>query len=97
MRTAHFELLFAHFLAFGREYELLDINVVRLGSRHIQHATVGIGAVEEKWVFLNCDVSSSTGLISLLHHECIAKEDNKLCGHRSPCRLGIRWADTVWY
>ena len=41
----HFNSLFAHFLAFGREYELLDIKDVK-GS---PGALVGVGALWEKW------------------------------------------------
>jgi hypothetical protein len=41
----HFNSLFAHFLAFGREYELLDIKDVK-GS---PNAPVGIGALWERW------------------------------------------------
>jgi hypothetical protein len=41
----HFNSLFAHFLAFGREYELLDIKEVK-GS---PNAPVGIGALWERW------------------------------------------------
>ncbi len=42
----HFNSLFAHFLAFGREYELLDIKDVR-GSSNTP--AVGIGALWERW------------------------------------------------
>lgn len=42
----HFNSLFAHFLAFGREYELLDIKDVRGGSNV---PAVGIGALWERW------------------------------------------------
>ncbi|KAH9983316.1 Mob1/phocein [Russula compacta] len=42
----HFNSLFAHFLAFGREYELLDIKDVR-GSSNAP--AVGIGALWERW------------------------------------------------
>jgi MOB kinase activator 1 len=42
----HFNSLFAHFLAFGREYELLDIKDVR-GAPNSQ--AVGIGALWERW------------------------------------------------
>jgi len=42
----HFNSLFAHFLAFGREYELLDIKDVR-GSTN--GPAVGIGALWERW------------------------------------------------
>ena len=41
----HFNSLFAHFLAFGKEYELLDIKDVRGQS----NAPVGIGALWERW------------------------------------------------
>jgi len=41
----HFNSLFAHFLAFGREYELLDIKDVK-GSAN---SPVGIGALWERW------------------------------------------------
>ena len=42
----HFNSLFAHFLAFGREYELLDIKDVR-GPPNAP--AVGIGALWERW------------------------------------------------
>src|SRR6266852_5306885 len=42
----HFNSLFAHFLAFGREYELLDVKDVR-GSSNTP--AVGIGALWERW------------------------------------------------
>jgi len=42
----HFNSLFAHFLAFGREYELLDIKDVRGPPNS---PTVGIGALWERW------------------------------------------------
>ena len=42
----HFNSLFAHFLAFGREYELLDIKDVRGTSNS---PAVGIGALWERW------------------------------------------------
>ncbi|KAI0036579.1 Mob1/phocein [Vararia minispora EC-137] len=42
----HFNSLFAHFLAFGREYELLDIKDVR-GTPG--QPAVGIGALWERW------------------------------------------------
>lgn len=42
----HFNSLFAHFLAFGREYELLDIKDVRGTSNA---PAVGIGALWERW------------------------------------------------
>jgi len=41
----HFNSLFAHFLAFGKEYELLDIKDIK-GQ---PGATVGIGALWERW------------------------------------------------
>jgi len=41
----HFNSLFAHFLAFGREYELLDVRDVK-GE---PSAPVGIGALWERW------------------------------------------------
>ncbi|KXN81748.1 CBK1 kinase activator protein MOB2 [Leucoagaricus sp. SymC.cos] len=41
----HFNSLFAHFLAFGREYELLEVKDVRGASS----APVGVGALWEKW------------------------------------------------
>lgn len=41
----HFNSLFAHFLAFGREYELLDVKDVK-GTGGV---AVGIGALWEKW------------------------------------------------
>jgi len=41
----HFNSLFAHFLAFGREYELLEMKDIRGSSS----APVGIGALWEKW------------------------------------------------
>ncbi|PFH49944.1 hypothetical protein AMATHDRAFT_146460 [Amanita thiersii Skay4041] len=41
----HFNSLFAHFLAFGREYELLELKDVK-GS---PTSPVGIGALWEKW------------------------------------------------
>lgn len=41
----HFNSLFAHFLAFGREYELLEIKDVK----GVPTAPVGIGALWEKW------------------------------------------------
>src|SRR5712672_1368672 len=42
----HFNSLFAHFLAFGREYELLDIKDVRGTTNGL---AVGIGALWERW------------------------------------------------
>ncbi|KJA24109.1 hypothetical protein HYPSUDRAFT_136885 [Hypholoma sublateritium FD-334 SS-4] len=41
----HFNSLFAHFLAFGREYELLDMKDVRGSSA----SPVGVGQLWEKW------------------------------------------------
>jgi len=41
----HFNSLFAHFLAFGREYQLLDIDDVK-GK---PNAPVGVGLLWEKW------------------------------------------------
>ena len=41
----HFNSLFAHFLAFGKEYELLEIKDIK-GQ---PGAVVGIGALWEKW------------------------------------------------
>jgi MOB kinase activator 1 len=41
----HFNSLFAHFLAFGREYELLDIKDVKGAA----NSPVGIGMLWEKW------------------------------------------------
>lgn len=41
----HFNSLFAHFLAFGKEYELLEVKDIR-GS---PNAAVGIGALWERW------------------------------------------------
>ncbi|KAL0578163.1 Maintenance of ploidy protein mob2 [Marasmius crinis-equi] len=41
----HFNSLFAHFLAFGREYELLEMKDVRGSSS----APVGIGALYDRW------------------------------------------------
>ncbi|KAF6755826.1 Mob1/phocein [Ephemerocybe angulata] len=40
----HFNSLFAHFLAFGQEYDLLEMKDVKGGS-----STVGIGALWERW------------------------------------------------
>jgi MOB kinase activator 1 len=42
----HLNSLFAHFLAFGREYELLDIKDVKGGPNQ---PVVGIGALWERW------------------------------------------------
>jgi MOB kinase activator 1 len=41
----HFNSLFAHFLAFGREYELLEMKDLK-GSAS---APVGVGALWERW------------------------------------------------
>ncbi|KAF8627714.1 hypothetical protein AX15_004285 [Amanita polypyramis BW_CC] len=41
----HFNSLFAHFLAFGRDYELLDVKDVKGAP----NAPVGVGALWEKW------------------------------------------------
>lgn len=41
----HFNSLFAHFLAFGREYELLDIKDIKGAP----NAPVGVGDLWEKW------------------------------------------------
>jgi hypothetical protein len=41
----HFNSLFAHFLAFGREYELLDIKDVKGAA----NSPVGAGMLWEKW------------------------------------------------
>ncbi|KAI6009009.1 hypothetical protein PISMIDRAFT_10862 [Pisolithus microcarpus 441] len=41
----HFNSLFAHFLAFGREYELLDLKDVKGAA----NAPVGIGSLWDKW------------------------------------------------
>jgi MOB kinase activator 1 len=41
----HFNSLFAHFLAFGREYQLLDIKDVRGAA----NAPVGTGMLWERW------------------------------------------------
>ncbi|KAJ3927401.1 MAG: Mob1/phocein [Lentinula lateritia] len=41
----HFNSLFAHFLAFGREYELLEMKDVKGSSS----SPVGIGALWERW------------------------------------------------
>ena len=42
----HFNSLFAHFLAFGKEYELLDVKDVKGSSAS---GLVGIGDLWEKW------------------------------------------------
>lgn len=42
----HFNSLFAHFLAFGREYELLDVKDLKGASGQ---PAVGIGALWERW------------------------------------------------
>lgn len=41
----HFNSLFAHFLAFGREYELLDVKDIKGAP----NAPVGVGDLWEKW------------------------------------------------
>jgi len=41
----HFNSLFAHFLAFGREYELLDVRDIK-GE---PSAPVGVGLLWERW------------------------------------------------
>jgi hypothetical protein len=41
----HFNSLFAHFLAFGREYELLELKDVKGAA----NTAVGIGDLWEKW------------------------------------------------
>ena len=41
----HFNSLFAHFLAFGKEYELLDVKDIK-GQNG---ALVGVGALWERW------------------------------------------------
>ncbi|KAK2465376.1 hypothetical protein APHAL10511_002730 [Amanita phalloides] len=41
----HFNSLFAHFLAFGKEYELLDAKDIKGAP----NAPVGVGALWEKW------------------------------------------------
>ncbi len=41
----HFNSLFAHFLAFGREYELLEMKDLKGSSS----APVGVGALWERW------------------------------------------------
>lgn len=49
----HFNSLFAHFLAFGREYELLDIKDVKGSDKSSSGSglpgQVGIGALWERW------------------------------------------------
>ena len=42
----HFNSLFAHFLAFGNQFELLDVKDVK---GNLAHGTVGIGDLWEKW------------------------------------------------
>ncbi|THH06085.1 hypothetical protein EW145_g4334 [Phellinidium pouzarii] len=42
----HFNSLFAHFLAFGKEYELLDVKDLKGSS---PHSLVGVGALWDKW------------------------------------------------
>ncbi|KAF8349492.1 Mob1/phocein [Amanita rubescens] len=41
----HFNSLFAHFLSFGKEYELLDVKDIKGAP----NAPVGVGALWEKW------------------------------------------------
>lgn len=40
----HFNSLFAHFLAFGQEYDLLEVKDVKGGA-----SAVGVGALWERW------------------------------------------------
>ena len=42
----HFNSLFAHFLAFGREYELLDLKDIRGSSS----APVAVAALRQRWI-----------------------------------------------
>ncbi|EAU86452.1 protein kinase activator [Coprinopsis cinerea okayama7 len=42
----HFNSLFAHFLAFGREYQLLEIRDIK---GEVNSPTVGVGALWERW------------------------------------------------
>jgi len=42
----HFNSLFAHFLAFGKEYDLLEMKDVKGNS---QHGLVGVGDLWERW------------------------------------------------
>jgi len=42
----HFNSLFAHFLSFGREYELLEVKDLKGNSPHV---IVGVGDLWEKW------------------------------------------------
>lgn len=42
----HFNSLFAHFLAFGKEYELLEVKDIKGSSAH---GLVGVGDLWEKW------------------------------------------------
>jgi len=44
----HFNSLFAHFLAFGKEYDLLEIKDVK-GSSGQGQGQVGIGGLWDKW------------------------------------------------
>lgn len=44
----HFNSLFAHFLAFGREYELLDVRDIR-GEGTAGSPYVGVGLLWERW------------------------------------------------
>jgi hypothetical protein len=41
----HFNSLFAHFLAFGKEYDLLDVRDIRGEPNNL----VGVGALWERW------------------------------------------------
>jgi MOB kinase activator 1 len=41
----HFNSLFAHFLAFGREYDLLDVRDIKGETNN----PVGVGALWERW------------------------------------------------
>jgi len=45
----HFNSLFAHFLAFGREYDLLELKDVKGAGAGAGGAEVGIGALWERW------------------------------------------------
>ena len=52
----HFNSLFAHFLAFGKEYDLLEVKDVK-GARG---AEVGIGELWERWKEMGILESEST-------------------------------------